>query len=289
MEKQAEAFDPIIFSFLFIAQYGDGDICEEEKDVIIEIAEEIYGKEMVHIFDDTLSVYMNMSYEQREHAVREAADKVANLELSTWQNVAKWLIQVTFANGIVSENEEKILRLFGIDLMNSVQRQSREGEQVQKQVEQPKNKKEKVDQLAKSFLIKVTEAVVAFTLHKITTPVWSSKYNTWKSFTYQTKPHWEDISWRVKQPDENGDAELTFGFYSAKPTKKQLVAIKKFEKISEGHVDQIVKSDNGINLVWKKNLNNQQEIDEVLKKISALLPELMRALKEGNLVGISVK
>ena len=288
MEKQAEAFDPIIFSLLFIAQYGDGDICEEEKDVIVEVAEEIHGKEVVLIFENTLNMYMNMSYEQREHAVREAADQVANLDITTWQNVAKWLIQITFANGIVSENEEKILSLFGIDLMNSGQRQPREGEQINKQDEQPKNKKEEVDQLAKSFLINVTEAVEAFTLHKITTPIWSRKYNTWKSYTYQTKPHWEDISWRVKEPDENGVAEITFGFYSAKPTKKQLTAIKKFDEISKGYVDQVLKTSNGVNLVWKKNLNNQKEIDEVIKKISMLLPELMSALKEANVVGISV-
>ncbi len=132
-----------------------------------------------------------------------------------------------------------------------------------------------MEQNAKKILKQISEKVSTLTEIKISQVAYAPKENEWRAYIAQTKPHWEDIAWRVKEPNMKGEAEVHLGFYSAKPSEILFQAISGTEELSKGKISHIIKNENGIRLVWQVNLNNQQNIDILLDKIFSLLSIFM--------------
>jgi hypothetical protein len=132
-----------------------------------------------------------------------------------------------------------------------------------------------MEQFAKKLLKRLSNQVSILTDKKISQASHAPKENEWRAYIWQTKPHWEDIAWRVKEPNMNGQAEVHLGFYSEKPSEILTQAIAKTEEFSKGNVGHIIKNENGIRLVWQVNLNNQQNIDILLDKIFSMLSIFM--------------
>lgn len=100
-------------------------------------------------------------------------------------------------------------------------------------------------------------------------------YNEWRAYLSQTKPHWEDISWRVKEPNVRGEAEVHLGFYSARPSEELAHAIDKAEELAKGRVSHVIKNENGIRLVWKVDLNYENAIDNVFIQLNSMLSSFL--------------
>jgi hypothetical protein len=128
---------------------------------------------------------------------------------------------------------------------------------------------------AKSLLKRISDQVSTFTDKKISQVSHAPRENEWRAYISQSKPHWEDIAWRVKEPNLKGEAEVHLGFYTEIPIDELANAVEKIEKLGEGKVDQVVKNENGIRLVWNVNLNDNLTIDKIERTIFNLLPEFI--------------
>lgn len=141
-----------------------------------------------------------------------------------------------------------------------------------------------MEQNAKQLLKRISNKVGALTDKEISRVSHAPQEKEWRAYIFQTKPHWEDIAWRVKEPNARGEAEVHLGFFSAKPSEVLNDAIEKAETLAKGHVNHIVKNENGIRLVWKVNLNNENLLDKLFEQISDLLvPFFEIALKNLNI------
>ena len=132
-----------------------------------------------------------------------------------------------------------------------------------------------MEQIAKQLLKRISDKAENLTDYKITKVSHSENNQEWRAYISQSNPYWEDISWRVKEPNKKGDSEVHLGFYSEIPSDQLTNAIKKTEKLGERIVDQIIKNDNGIRLVWKVNLNDNSALEKVEFAILKLLPEFL--------------
>ena len=133
-----------------------------------------------------------------------------------------------------------------------------------------------MEQIAKQLLKRISDKAETLTSNKITKVSHSENNQEWRAYISQSNPHWEDISWRVKEPNKKGDSEVHLGFYSEIPSDQLTNAIKKTEKLGERIVDQIIKNDNGIRLVWKVNLNDNSALEKVEVAILKLLPDFLK-------------
>jgi len=132
-----------------------------------------------------------------------------------------------------------------------------------------------MEQNAKKLLKLISEKVSTLTSKKISQVAHAPKENEWRAYICQTKPHWEDIAWRVKEPNLKGEAELHIGFYSAKPSEELAQAIAKAEELSKGKISHILKNEYGIRLVWHVNLNDPQIIGKIQDEIFSILVVFM--------------
>jgi len=137
-----------------------------------------------------------------------------------------------------------------------------------------------MEQIAKQLLKRVSEKVETLTDHKITKVAYSKSFKEWRAYISQSKPHWEDITWRVKEPDNQGNSEIHLGFYSEMPSDQLTISIQKAENLGKGIVDKIIENDNGIRLVWKLNLNDKSALEKVEVAILKLLPEFLKIALE---------
>lgn len=128
-----------------------------------------------------------------------------------------------------------------------------------------------MEQNAKQLLKRISEKVGTLTDKKISQVAHAPKENEWRAYIWQTKPDWEDIAWRIKEPNNRGEAEVHLGFYSAKPTEELAQAISQSEELAKGKVSHVIKNENGIRLVWKVNLNDSNSLDKLFEEISNLL------------------
>jgi hypothetical protein len=132
-----------------------------------------------------------------------------------------------------------------------------------------------MEQTAKSLLKRISDQVSTFTDKKISQVSHASRENEWRAYICQSKPHWEDIAWRVKEPNVKGEAEVHLGFYSALPNELLADTISEAEKLSKGTVSHLVKNENGIRLVWKVNLIDEKYLEKVFTEINNLLGEFL--------------
>lgn len=130
-----------------------------------------------------------------------------------------------------------------------------------------------MEKIAKEILRRISEKIGVLTTKQISRVAYSSKYNEWHAYISQSKPHWEDISWRVKEPNEIGNTEIHVGFYSAQPSPIIEQIIQKTEILGKGKVDNITKNHNGIRLIWNCNLNSESDTATKLNSIIELLPD----------------
>jgi len=132
-----------------------------------------------------------------------------------------------------------------------------------------------MEQNAKQLLKRISEKVGTLTDKKISQVAYAPNYNEWRAYIWQTRPHWEDITWRVKEPNNRGEAEVHLGFYSAQPSEALNNAIEKAEALSKGKVNHVVKNENGIRLVWKENLNDIAALDKLYLNLEGLLNDFL--------------
>jgi len=132
-----------------------------------------------------------------------------------------------------------------------------------------------MEQNAKQLLKRISEKVGALTDKKISQVAHAPSHNEWRAYICQTQPHWEDIAWRVKEPNNRGEAEVHLGFYSAKPSKELDQAIAQTEELFKGKVCHLVKNENGIRLVWSVKLNNEDAHDKLLDQINSMLSSFL--------------
>jgi hypothetical protein len=133
-----------------------------------------------------------------------------------------------------------------------------------------------MEQNAKQLLRRISEKVSNLTDKQISKVAHAPNYNEWRSYIWQNKPHWEDISWRVKEPNAKGNTEVHLGFYSSNPGDNFFEIIDKAEIIAKGKIAGVIKNENSIRLVWNVNLNNNEAIEQVFMQISTVLPEFLQ-------------
>jgi hypothetical protein len=132
-----------------------------------------------------------------------------------------------------------------------------------------------MEQTAKSFLKRITDQVSTYTDKKISKVAHAPKENEWRAYLWQSKPHWEDIAWRVKVPNVKGETEVHLGFYSEQPPEELYQAIAKADELARGMVSHIIKNENGIRLVWNANLNDEISLNNLYGQISNLLSSFL--------------
>ena len=132
-----------------------------------------------------------------------------------------------------------------------------------------------MEQNAKDLLKRISLKVENLTDKKITKVTHAPQKKQWLAHIHQNKPYWEDISWRVQEPNDKGESEVHLGFYSAEPASGFDENLNKAEALAKGNVNHVVKNENGIRLVWKVNLNDKSALDQLFEKISEILPEFM--------------
>ena len=132
-----------------------------------------------------------------------------------------------------------------------------------------------MEQNAKQLLKRISEKVSTLTDKQISQVAHAPKENEWRAYIWQSKPHWEDITWRVKEPNAKGETEVHLGFYSAKPSEELAQSIAKAEELAKGKVSHVIKNENGIRLVWKVNLNDVSSLDKLFEQINNLLSSFL--------------
>jgi hypothetical protein len=128
-----------------------------------------------------------------------------------------------------------------------------------------------MEQNAKQILKRISEKVSTLTDKKISQIAHAPNHNEWRAYIWQTKPHWEDIAWRVKEPNMKGEAEVHLGFYSAKPSEELSKAISEAEELAKGNVAHLLKNENGIRLVWIVNLMDENASEILFSNINVFL------------------
>ena len=132
-----------------------------------------------------------------------------------------------------------------------------------------------MEQNAIDLLKRISLKVDALTDTKISKVTYAPQKKQWLAKIHQDKPYWEDISWRVQEPNDKGETEVHLGFYSAEPTVGFNEILNKVEALSKDNVNHIIKNENGIRLVWKVNLNENPALNQLFEKISSILPEFI--------------
>ena len=131
-----------------------------------------------------------------------------------------------------------------------------------------------------NLIDQLSQKIATLTTKKIPKISFSKKDNEWRTFISQSKPHWEDISWRIKVPNESGESEVHLGFYSAKTSDLLNSAIIDVTNEFQSKTDNIIKNENGIRLVWNVNVNDPASIDKVVTAINDISTNfLMHAQK----------
>jgi len=132
-----------------------------------------------------------------------------------------------------------------------------------------------MEQNAKQILKRISEKVSTLTDKKISQIAHAPNHNEWRAYIWQTKPHWEDIAWRVKEPNMKGEAEVHLGFYSAKPSEELSKAISEAEELAKGKVTHLIKNENGIRLVWIVNLIDENALENLFYNINISLDKFI--------------
>jgi hypothetical protein len=140
---------------------------------------------------------------------------------------------------------------------------------------------------AKQLLKKISEFFSTLTDKKISQVAHSSNQYEYHAYIAQNKPHWEDITWRVKDPKENGDTEFHLGFYTEKPEEEFQDILIETEKLSLGIVSHVIKNENGIRLVWNINLNDSKAINELHDQVIKITPDFLKLAFKGVLKSLS--
>jgi hypothetical protein len=122
-----------------------------------------------------------------------------------------------------------------------------------------------------NLLDHLSQKIATLTTKKIPKISYSKNDNEWRTFVSQSKPHWEDIAWRVKVPNESGESEVHLGFYSAKTSDLLNSAIIDVTNEFQSKTDNIIKNENGIRLVWNVNVNDPESIDKVVTAITDII------------------
>ena len=128
---------------------------------------------------------------------------------------------------------------------------------------------------AKQFLKKISESVASLTDKHISQVSYSPKEQEWRAYIAQGKPHWEDIAWRIKEPNNNGKSEFHLSIYSAKPGQSFSEAIEKIDNLSKGKVNKLIKYEKGISLIWEFNLDQEKHLRDLYEAVNLLLASFM--------------
>ena len=127
-----------------------------------------------------------------------------------------------------------------------------------------------------NLIDQLSQKITTLTTKKIPKISFSKKDNEWRRFISQWKPHWEDITWRVKVPNESGESEVHLGFYSAKTSDILNTAIIEVSNEFQSKTDNIIKNENGIRLVWNVNVNDPESIDKVVTAITDIITNFFK-------------
>jgi hypothetical protein len=133
-----------------------------------------------------------------------------------------------------------------------------------------------MEENAKNLLKRISKKAESLTDKKITRVAHAPQKKQWVAHIHQNKPHWEDITWRVQEPHKNGDTEVHLGFYSAQPGPGFSEGLRDAETLANGKVSHIIKNENGIRLVWRTNLNDNNALERLFESIVSLMPEFIR-------------
>lgn len=132
-----------------------------------------------------------------------------------------------------------------------------------------------MEQNAKQLLKRISDKIGSLTDKEISRVSHAPQEKEWRAYIAQKAPHWEDIAWRVKEPNSKGEAEIHLGFYTANPSEALNNAVEKVEALSKGKVNHVVKNENGIRLVWKENLNDSTALDKLYLNLEGLLNDFL--------------
>ena len=129
-----------------------------------------------------------------------------------------------------------------------------------------------MEKIAKKILKEISEKVSLLTDQRISRIAHAPNYREWRAYICQNAPFWEDITWRVKEPNSTGESEIHIGFYSTLHSEELTHAITLVEELATGHNTGIKKNQNGIRLIWTVQLENDTSIDNALTSLNSLLP-----------------
>jgi hypothetical protein len=143
---------------------------------------------------------------------------------------------------------------------------------------------------AKDFLKRISNLVETIVKEKSSIVSASKKANEWRAYLSQSKPHWEDITWRIKFPDTNdGKTRFQLGFYSAEPNEKFNDAILVSKKIFEGKNDDVIQNENGLRLIWNIDLNDLSSLNVLQDTIENNLKEFIVCLFESGICHLNLQ
>ncbi len=141
------------------------------------------------------------------------------------------------------------------------------------------NLSNKMERIAKDIIKKISDEISTHTSQQISRVAYASKINEWHAYISQSKPHWEDLTWRIKDADERGVSEVHLGFYSACSSKELIKCIEQTEFVAKDlvseSVDRIQKSENGIRIIWKVNLMDNTALEKVYEEIQKLISPIV--------------
>ena len=127
------------------------------------------------------------------------------------------------------------------------------------------------EQNAIEIIKQISKQISPLTKKKISKLQFNKKDNEWLSYLSQNSPHWEDLTCRVKFPDESGESEIHVGFYSAESTGNLQNVIETIDSQFNTKSDSVDKNENRIRLIWKVNLNDSSTIEKALEAIKPII------------------
>ena len=139
---------------------------------------------------------------------------------------------------------------------------------------------------AKYLIEQISEKALSLTKLKITKASFSTKENEWKSYINQTKPHWEDITWRIKLNEKNSEAKILLTLFSGKPPANFLQILESIEElVASNQFAQIdIKTEKSIAIGWLiDDIENGYMIQVKLGQILTVLDSFIKITLE-NLV-----
>lgn len=139
---------------------------------------------------------------------------------------------------------------------------------------------------AKYLIEQISQKVFSLTDLRITKASFSTKENEWRAYIHQTKPHWEDIAWRVKLNKNNTEGQIQLTVFSSRPPSNFIQISESIEElVVSNQFSQIdIRTDKSIAIGWMiDDIENGYMIQVKLGQILTVLDSFIKLTLE-NLV-----